>query len=461
MKLLISSNHLDSQTQLNIISDECSKDRALINPIKTEALLLNLQPIQLMYNDEEVPISDSPKHLGLNLNPKAVTSEAAISKSRKTIYALMGAEVHGKNGINPTVSRRIWERYNVPRSSHGLDIQIFNKVEIEKLQNHENQFMQQFQTLPSFAPTILAHILIGGRPITNLIHRKMLGLLMNIRRKNGIEAQIGRRQLAMKKPSSQSWFWRVNKIANLYGLPNALDVMEELPWDKETWKNTVKKAVAESQLHQWKTKLSSLSSLNMINPDAITYGNPHPVWLSAGYSCHTVKMAISKVRFLTDTLMTGVKLHTMFQTNPTCACGYPWEDRYHLLLDCELYKDLRTYCTKMIIGSIQCNHPNISTGTITDRTVLIHLILDPTWYRSDIGSSFKIMANVLSAEEANFIETIGRTFCFKIYKRRFQYLSRNDPSDSDDETTTCYSFIITITHAYAAIVSAFTTPQIQ
>ena len=89
--------------------------------------------------------------------------------------------------------------------------------------------MKMFQTLPSFAPNILAFILIGGRPIKTIIHRKMLSLLMNIRRKDGLEAELARRQLAVKKSNSQSWFLRVNKVEDLYGLPNSFLVMEESP----------------------------------------------------------------------------------------------------------------------------------------------------------------------------------------------------------------------------------------
>ena len=75
---------------------------------------------------ETVPLSNSPKHLGLNLKLDTVTAESIITKSRKTIYSLMGAGVHGINGINPIISRKIWERYNVPRSTHGLEVEIFS-----------------------------------------------------------------------------------------------------------------------------------------------------------------------------------------------------------------------------------------------------------------------------------------------------------------------------------------------
>ena len=144
----------------------------------------------------------------------------------------MGAGAHGMNGINPIISRKIWQRYNLPRSTHGLDIQILNNKELKRFETHEIKYMKQFQTLPKFAPNILSYILTGGKPCKLILHQKMMTLLMNIRRKNGIELEIGKRQLAMKPDSSNSWFHRVNKVANLYKLPNSYTVLEEPAWDK-------------------------------------------------------------------------------------------------------------------------------------------------------------------------------------------------------------------------------------
>ena len=200
-------------------------------------------------------------------------------------------------------------------------------------------------------------------------------------------------------------------------------IMDETPWNKNNWKIVVKRAISEFQENNWREEISSLSSLNMINPGAISFGKPHPAWETAGYSCQNVKMSISKVRFLTDTLMTGEILHKMYGTNPSCSCGFPSENRFHILLDCNIYDDLRNFCLVAIISLINKSHPNISAEMIKSRIVLAHLILDPTWYRTDIGSSSKIMPNILNVNEANKLEIIGRTFCFQVYKKRFNILS--------------------------------------
>ena len=91
---------MDAQNQLNIISDESSRDQSIINPSKTKALLTNIEPIYLEYDNNQVPISGAPKHLGVHLSAHPVEAEIPISKSRKTTYALIGAGTHGRDGVN-------------------------------------------------------------------------------------------------------------------------------------------------------------------------------------------------------------------------------------------------------------------------------------------------------------------------------------------------------------------------
>ena len=79
-------------------------------------------------------------------------------------------------------------------------------------------------------------------------------------------------------------------------------------------------------------------------------------------------------------------------------------------------------------------HPWVMTEKmITHPNALGHLMLDPTWFRSDIGSPGKGLPNIMANETTDELEIIGRTYCFQIYKRRHEALSLID-DDSDSET---------------------------
>ena len=112
--------------------------------------------ICLFFNGKQVPIKESAKHIGLYLTEDPIKGEIAISKSRKTIYALMGTGVHAKNGINPIISRRIWERYSLPRSTFGMDIQIVSDTD---------QASQEQQSLPLDPPKQISSAIPTADPV--------------------------------------------------------------------------------------------------------------------------------------------------------------------------------------------------------------------------------------------------------------------------------------------------------
>ena len=145
------------------------------------------------------------------------------------------------------------------------------------------------------------------------------------------------------------------------------------------------------------------------------------------------RQAISKVRFLTDTMMNGDKRNQMFGFKPTCLCGFPTENSRHQLLDCQIYGDLRDFCVSRMTALILSNHSNIiSEDMIHHPDTLLLLILDPSWFTHSMGSDGHGLPNVFSEETANTLECFGRTFCFQLYKRRFSILSEED-SDSETE----------------------------
>ena len=174
-------------------------------------------------------------------------------------------------------------------------------------------------------------------------------------------------------------------------------------------------------------------NLNIINSKiSIRYGT----YIHRGV--HSVRQAISKVRFLSDTLMTGEKLSLMYGHKPNCFCGYPNEDRFHILLDCVTYSDLREYCIKKIIVIITEGYPSITEDDIKSRYALGHLLLDPSWFRSDIGSPGKGLPNIMSKHICDELEIVTRIYCYQIYRRRFSILSESgydsngDTEDEDD-----------------------------
>ena len=125
----------------------------------------------------------------------------------------------------------------------------------------------------------------------------------------------------------------------------------------------------------------------------------------------------------------------MFGEKPTCICGFKSENRRHQLLDCPIYNDLRDFCISRMTQLILTNYKNfITEDMIHHPDTLFFLLLDPSWFRKDLGSPGHGLPNILSEEDANMLECFGRTFCFQLYKRRFGILSEeNTDSETEDD----------------------------
>ena len=78
---------------------------------------------------------------------KFVTEER-ISTARMTSYALMGAGLHGLNGLNPKVSIHIIRIYVIPRLTYGLETIRIAAADLTAINMYFKRLLKQIQHLP-------------------------------------------------------------------------------------------------------------------------------------------------------------------------------------------------------------------------------------------------------------------------------------------------------------------------
>ena len=92
---------------------------------------------QLYLNGKPLPEVDSATHLGILQGcSKTLNSDRTkdhMSRASRTLYALFGAGLHGRNGINPAISKCIWQTYVVPRLIHGTELWAIGKKDLQAL----------------------------------------------------------------------------------------------------------------------------------------------------------------------------------------------------------------------------------------------------------------------------------------------------------------------------------------
>jgi hypothetical protein len=116
---------------LSVALDHATRHRVTIHPSKTKAVILNKPNTITRSNlhwelgDKTVYPSEETTHLGINraeLKENQLNVEARISLARRTLYSLSNTGVHGSNGLNPTVSFKIYQCYVLPRLLYRLEI---------------------------------------------------------------------------------------------------------------------------------------------------------------------------------------------------------------------------------------------------------------------------------------------------------------------------------------------------
>jgi hypothetical protein len=138
--LLMARSALDLQTMLIIAARYASLHKYKIHPTKSCVTVFGPKSCRDFWKDVQpwcldgnsLPIQDKSIHLGITRDAAAsniLTTHTAdkLGTGRKTAYALMGAGLHGLNGLNPRISLHIYQTYVVPRIISGMESVVITK----------------------------------------------------------------------------------------------------------------------------------------------------------------------------------------------------------------------------------------------------------------------------------------------------------------------------------------------
>jgi hypothetical protein len=210
---VVSEHPTESQVLLNICQDDANRERYIFGEAKTKTQIIdntnNLHAsVKLTLNGKPIEKVQTQTHLGI-LRDTKFTSLAAItdriSKARRRLYSLMGAGMHGLNGLDPTVSYKLWNTYIASQLFYGLEATGATEKHILKIETYQCQVFRQLQHLPQKTSTAAVYLLIGAMPAEGVYHRRLLCFICNIiREEDSTEAKIIRRQAAVKDLTSHS-----------------------------------------------------------------------------------------------------------------------------------------------------------------------------------------------------------------------------------------------------------------
>ena len=328
-----------------------------------------------------------------------------MKSARRTAYSLMGAGMHGLNGIGPEIAALQYATYVLPTLIYGLETLTLNPNEIKNLSTYHRKNLRYIQHLPQSTALPAVFLLLGAAPIENLLHIRALTLFRNIiaAESNTPPAIYIRdlitRQAAVKDSTSSSWTTTIKKILQTYELPTIVELIDNPP-RKSDWRKTVKETINEAWTEALQDEAEKKSTLEFLNIGACKLGQLHLIWQNLS-SPLEIQKATVKAQLLVKRYPLATSPTSGVRKNDTCPlCKEEPETTTHFLLQCSTLSLVRLPYISRILDL--CRQQSISI----DPETLTRIILDSTHLP---------IPNTIH-------ETTCRNFVFKLHNTRAKIL---------------------------------------
>ena len=118
--------------QLKFMSQCADLNRYSIHPTKTKMSSLNsTEPPKLLLNRQD------------NNMTSISTIEKRISSARATAYSLMGAGLHGINGLYPNAARSLIWAFVLPRLLQDLEARVLTNKHLQRISQFFKELIKQ------------------------------------------------------------------------------------------------------------------------------------------------------------------------------------------------------------------------------------------------------------------------------------------------------------------------------
>ena len=362
-----------------------------------------------------MPVVKEAMHMGILRSEDSQESAVShnIEKARRAVYSLMAAGFHGNNGLDPETSIHLLQTYVVPVLVYGLEVLLPRRTLMERLDRLLKKFLKMILSLPDTVADPAVYVLSGLTPVECIVHKRALTLYGSIRRLDdkATEKQLAVRAVSVKAYSGSSWYVEVRKLLVRYGLPPALDILNNPP-SKYRWKRLVRQHVDRYWSECIKRQAALYSTLRFMHADEYYPGKKHPSVQSVTGVRDVPRVGV-KAKLITGTYILQVNRASFNQNeiSRTCLlCQQEDETTEHFILHCTALSAVR----QSMLKSMEDMYVDIFNHQ-PDLEDLLQFILDSS---ALLGGEEAIQSQ-LRAD----IEKASRCLCHRLHIERYKRLS--------------------------------------
>ena len=421
--LLLSSCPIELQVMLHVANNYASAHRYNIHPVKSVVTVFGSKPNREYWKDESpweidgqtLQVSDCSTHLGVtryatDRNPASAHLVDKLSVGRRALYALLGAGLHGLNGLHPKVSYHIYSIYILPRILSGLECVVLGKGDEQALEKFHLSTLKHFQNLPTQTASAAVYALLGALPMEGILDLRRLSIFGAIARctETAIH-RLAQQQSRKDVLPAGSWFQLLRDLLNKYGLTSPEEILCDPP-SKPSWKKATTQAVNSYWENRIQLLFTEKSTLDLFSPTDYGIRKLHKLWKSVTFDPRDIRRGCTKARILTGTypLQTYRAKFNQYDIKPECPmCLSAPEDRAHFLFSCRALGDGR----EQYLQNIKSILPPEVNAACRENPSLLELVVlncpDQLEYR---GILYK-----LKSQE---VEQMSRYLCYHLHCQR-------------------------------------------
>ncbi len=429
---LCSTDPGEMQSMIDVIYRYSCQEKYEIQPRKSAVLIVNdpnpSYPFTFYMGDNPIPNVDEGTHLGVLRNKKGgpeTQVQHNITCARKAAYHLMGAGMHGKNGLPHQTSTHLYQIYILPILVYGLSIFSLEDNHLTTIERFQKSIIKQILSLADNTADPAVYILSGTAPLEFEIHRQALSLFGSIcRHPDSAEYELARRQLLVEPYDSEDWFCYIRRLCSKYDLPPPATLLDNPP-TKSAWKATYDRHLKDYWSSYMLNQAEYLKKARFLNPQAYCIGKTHPIIRHASIKIKDVQKCTVKLQLITGSYL--LQAHrakfNQFEVKADCLlCGNGPENRTHFLVECSALQERRAPHISMIKDILERNSDEKTAADMCDDPdTCTALILDCT----SQAVTGKIL---LPKNSANEIEIISQRLIFSLHIGRKSMLQLIAPS---------------------------------